>query len=128
MLKNCILLSLLLFLFSTSACPAHQHNIQESSKSAICILHPDNNSGVRGIVTIYQEHPFAPAHLSFAVLGLTPYQLHGCHIHEFGDLTKGCLTAGPHFNPYHRTHGAPQDYVRHVGDLGNLRADSRGIS
>lgn len=29
-------------------------------------------------------------------------------------------------NPHGKTHGAPSDEVRHVGDLGNLETDGQG--
>lgn len=35
-------------------CPCHHKTSKETGRSAICILHPDNNSGVRGIVTMHQ--------------------------------------------------------------------------
>ena len=59
------------------------------------------------------------------VKGLTP-GLHGFHIHEFGDLSDGCASAGGHYNPEGVEHGGLEH--GHVGDLGNIKADDQGIA
>merc|ERR1711973_367820 len=58
---------------------------------------------------------------------LTP-GLHGFHIHEYGDLSNGCVSTGSHYNPYGVVHAGPGDAAQHVGDLGNIVADDDGIA
>ena len=43
-----------------------------------------------------------------------------------GNLSQGCTTAGPHWNPEGVTHGGPGKEVRHHGDLGNIEAGADG--
>jgi len=53
--------------------------------------------GPRGILTL-EQHPEG-VRVMGTIAGLSP-GLHGFHVHEKGDLRKGCNSAGPHFNPY----------------------------
>ncbi|GJP51394.1 hypothetical protein CLOM_g10548 [Closterium sp. NIES-68] len=84
------------------------------------------SSGVSGTVTFSQEGS-GPTQVSASVAGLAP-GLHGFHVHKLGDLSNGCMSTGPHFNPAGKTHGAPGDSERHAGDLGNLVADASGVA
>lgn len=49
-------------------------------------------------------------------------------MHEYGDLSKGCDSTGAHYNPFAHDHGAPSDKNRHIGDLGNIKADKHGVA
>lgn len=59
--------------------------------------------------------------------GLTP-GLHGIHIYECGDITRGSASLGNHYNPRNTRHGSPENDIneRHAGDLGNIEADANG--
>uniref|UniRef100_K9K2G1 Superoxide dismutase [Cu-Zn] n=1 Tax=Cryptocaryon irritans TaxID=153251 RepID=K9K2G1_9CILI len=98
-----------------------------AARHAICILYPSSlDSNVQGLVSFSQQNISSPTQIVATIKGLNPNQLHGFHIHEFGDLTKGCDTAGPHYNPYNKKQGGPLDSERHVGDLGNIKSDGQG--
>ena len=50
--------------------------------------------------------------------------VHGIHVHEKGDCSAPDATsAGGHFNPAAKPHGAPEVSESHTGDLGNVTAD-----
>ncbi|KAF9426027.1 Superoxide dismutase [Cu-Zn] [Podila epigama] len=91
---------------------------------AVCVFR-SNEKGVTGTIHFSQADEAAPVHVEAHIEGLAPGR-HGFHIHEFGDNTNGCLSAGAHFNPHGQTHGAPTAHVRHAGDLGNVTADASG--
>ncbi|KAL4233455.1 Superoxide dismutase [Cu-Zn] [Mactra antiquata] len=90
---------------------------------AMCVLKGDGD--VTGVISLSQEKGDAPVTVTGEITGLAAGK-HGFHVHEFGDNSNGCISAGAHYNPFVKTHGAPEDEERHVGDLGNVVVDNDG--
>ncbi|CAH1756776.1 24812_t:CDS:2 [Entrophospora sp. SA101] len=88
---------------------------------AVAVLKGDNPSiTAGGTVTFEQESADKDVFIKIDLKNLKPGN-HGFHIHEYGDNTNGCTSAGGHYNPDEKLHGARQDIKnRHVGDLGNV--------
>ena len=95
-------------------------------KKAVCVL-TNNYPGINGHIE-FNEKSKNLMEIKINISGLSE-GLHGFHIHETGDLRKGCSSLCSHFNPYNTFHGDISDdkYNRHVGDLGNIYADKNGI-
>jgi superoxide dismutase, Cu-Zn family len=87
---------------------------------AVAVL--KNESRTIDIVEFEQENENRPTTVK-AIFYYLPRGNHGFHIHEFGDATNGCISAGPHFNPFNKRHGGPQSNERHIGDMGNVWSD-----
>jgi len=94
------------------------------SKKAYCILEQDLNSGISGYVTFDQPDENKKTTIHAKVKGFKPGTAHGFHIHEKSDYSDGCKSTGPHYNPTSKEHGPPFEENRHVGDMGNLRAQA----
>ncbi|CUM55411.1 unnamed protein product [Debaryomyces tyrocola] len=93
---------------------------------AVAVLRGD--SKVNGVVNFEQSSESDPTSITWEITGNDSNALRGFHVHTFGDNTNGCTSAGPHFNPFTKEHGAPEDDNRHVGDLGNVTTDASGIA
>ncbi|CAE6504162.1 unnamed protein product [Rhizoctonia solani] len=88
----------------------------------------DANGTSIGVVNLYQASNLEPVKITGQLTGLGAAGKKGFHVHEFGDLSNGCASAGGHFNPLGKNHGGPQAAERHAGDLGNIVAESDGTS
>ena len=87
-------------------------------------LQPTEGNTVQG--TVHFEEISGETHVEIKLTGLTPGK-HGFHIHETGDCTApDASSAGGHFNPDGKSHGAPGAAEHHVGDLGNVEANAEG--
>ena len=84
------------------------------------------NANVKGIVKFIEDLDNNLVIIDVNLSGLNPNSLHGFHVHEAGDLTDKCASMCSHFNPYGKNHGCPGMKERHVGDLGNIKTNSKG--
>ena len=92
--------------------------------SATAVVRPASGSQAHGTVKFTQVGTRVRVDAEMA--GLTP-GVHGMHIHEKGDCTApDAASAGGHFNPASKKHGAPGSTERHAGDLGNITANEYG--
>ena len=95
---------------------------EEIVKAVVQLEHVEGD--ISGSIVLKQE-PNKPTIIRGQIKGLEP-GMHGIHIHEFGDLSDGCDSAGGHYNPDGVDHG---DLMQgHVGDLGNIVADEQGVA
>ncbi|XP_076079144.1 superoxide dismutase [Cu-Zn]-like isoform X2 [Mytilus galloprovincialis] len=96
--------------------------------TASCNLYdPTGKNNVNGQLNLYQKYGSQEVLITGKINELSP-GLHGFHVHTKGDVKQNCTSAGGHFNPFNKNHGAPYDAIRHVGDLGNVKANMWGVA
>ena len=97
-------------------------SITEGETTVIAQCELQHSDTVKGSI-LFMQAPGTPTLIKGTITGLQPGE-HGFHIHEFGDMSKGCESMGAHYNPDGVDHGHLGD--GHVGDLGNIEADETG--
>lgn len=121
-MKSIFLMNLLVFfVFSCSSQDKKESVVSTTSAKA------EVSGKVKGTVS------FTPTEqgviMKVYASGFSPNKTHGFHIHENGVCDKpDYKTAGDHFNPGKHSHGGPSAPIKHVGDLGNLVSNDKGIA
>ncbi|XP_023333815.1 copper chaperone for superoxide dismutase [Eurytemora carolleeae] len=97
--------------------------------AAVAMLGKDGDyftPGVKGVIR-FNQIDRSRCIVEGTLDGLEPGE-HGLAVHEAGDVSRGCHSLGDHYNPRGTRHGSPENMEeeRHVGDLGNIRADESG--
>ncbi|KAF5797928.1 putative superoxide dismutase [Helianthus annuus] len=118
--------------FSTTHSHTHTHNLcrgvlRSHTKMVKAVTVLNSSEGVSGTIFFTQEAEGAPTTVTGDISGLKPGP-HGFHVHALGDTTNGCMSTGPHYNPHGKEHGAPDDEIRHAGDLGNVTVGEDGTA
>lgn len=88
-----------------------------------------NSSSLKGTIKFHQCDTYSHTHIHISLKGFKPNKTHAIHIHEFGDLSDGCTSAGGHYNPFSKKHGCFSIHGndRHAGDLiNNITSDNNG--
>jgi len=76
---------------------------------------------------VFTMAPDGKVTLKIDVQNVTPPGKHGIHIHEHGDCTHETGdSAGGHWNPYNKPHGAFGMGDFHLGDIGNIEIQDDG--
>ncbi|KAM5191733.1 extracellular superoxide dismutase [Cu-Zn]-like [Mantella aurantiaca] len=98
-------------------------NNEDKTLYATCKLQPNpkldsDELKITGQVLFKQVYPHGELEAVFSIEGF-PQDVNqssrAIHIHDFGDLSNGCDSAGGHYNPH------SVDHPNHPGDFGNFR-------
>ena len=74
--------------------PVLGDSLLTTSSTTVAVLRGD--SAVGGTVTFEQSSETSPTTITYDIKGSDASAERGMHIHQFGDNTNGCTSAGPH--------------------------------
>ena len=127
------LLTLLAICLLFAIKPSHSAASSSSSSKATVEMYLrdgiNDESKSIGVITFQYNAQDKTTRVSGKLGKVEPAGQHGFHVHSMAPKVGGeCKDLGSHFNPFNTTHGAQtnDDKSRHVGDLGNVKADADG--
>lgn len=96
----------------------------KNNSKAVCLMKSSNND--ENIGTVYFSNDgvgWVKIDGTLKSKDITDGE-HGFHVHQYGDMSKGCESMGPHFDDpmFPHTHGDINQSGSHWGDLGNVIA------
>lgn len=94
---------------------------------ASCVIYSENGNNVLGHLSLTQSDLNQPTKITGTLSGLSVGK-HGISVCQSGDLSKGATTCGTIYNPFGKTHGAPEDEQRMAGDIGNIVVEADGTA
>lgn len=97
-----------------------------TTRNAICIMYPNKNSRVMGLVSFQQENISKDTKIVASIKNLNPNSVHGLLIHTQGDLTEGVSTLGNPYNPLNLNGQSNEEFYRFTGDMGNVKTNEKG--
>ncbi len=80
-----------------------------------------------GYATLEEIRVDGPVKIHVYVEGFSTSGKHGFHIHRSGNTECGANSLCDHYNPTNQNHGGLNEVHSHVGDLGNITANSKGV-
>lgn len=93
---------------------------------AICYFDPKlSPQRIHGTISFFQDTPNSPVTMHIDLKNFKKNKIHAIHIHEYGNVSKGCHSTGKHFNPDNFVHGLyHKDH--HAGDImSNIKTDPK---
>ena len=88
-----------------------------------------NKAQISGTIKLHQCNPKFPTVIIINLKGFKRNKEHAIHIHEYGNISEGCMSSGGHYNPYNKKHGSYtfDGNNRHAGDLvNNITSNNKG--